>query len=1136
MPEPVLKSIFKWVVEQEKAALQKKNAEREAYLTSKGYEVDHEDQDERGAIKPYTLITPEEVALRYGVPEEDLINFLGNEVEKSESCQSLPFTLLLVFSYALMVINHDLAPWVNAVEDSIGFDITENANFAFSSDFMGFKNIDDVNSHADFWSWLARGFLPLIFNQRYQLAEGRNWDEPYVQQAAEFFDRRDRGVLLNYNRIVLGVRLSQERDLESDVAKTGKCPYAPMQPAYDKDCVGGIGSYELEPEVLIARKTTNPRREHWFYIHDDMEFVRQQIVSMEHNYWLDNRTQKVELAIPVYNAEYGLHTLIHCNFFFSRGGHIWKAIIPLSAFAKNFKSWHNYLYDFTWLICLLVIIVQEVLEILFVVKEYGGGGVMKQYAGFWNFIDWSSIAAGFGIVFMEYVNTTQTSKMNSELEALGKLDEDLQRAEYRDKGKDYFLAMEKQVHYSYSFRVVLAGYPLVIVFRLFKAFGAQPRLAVVTKTLVTARVDLVHFMLIFMSVFICYAIAGVVLFGREIASFTTVFRAFITCGRLMFGDFDWGEMKEVGRSDAFFWFVPFTILIVWILLNMLMAIVMDSYSEVTANMPDKETLWTQAKKTWKQKIKDRRGETVNLKVLLTKLKKYVKEMEKQRAQEALETESIESESEQGFEWGRDEQQGMNEGIVVERFRRDQLGYAIATHQSSTDFSDVQPGGSRRDANELDLSTPAWRPEWTPRPQYAYSDRSHSSALTSDKISKFMREEQQKNAKPTPIMTVAKLKELFPGGDLSSSQAKHVIRDAINAYYSVNKTTSSMDEVITSINKVDYMTRRLRKRTQARLRRQGGAQANPVASGRLFRESFQELRGARFDLTDWVDEDKKDVPLPAELFLTEKLASREATGDEAPISRSLSSLPTNSLRSREASGVYPGGNATILSDEHTVIAACRAAGIGPRYDDLRRMSLGRDVHVERCDDKDGTVLCAVEGVGSVWFPTAAFASKESPLGSAREEENLTEEQRRVRALEEELKVGKETIAMGMHTMREQKARLEELQALKREEMHMFKETRHEAVELTRENTERRVRFKYNQERLEQLIDERDEYFERVKSLVAENKRLEMRLGASDENGHNGYNGYNGNGYNGNGNRVHPLENGRYDDMDDPDSLV
>ena len=78
--------------------------------------------------------------------------------------------------------------------------------------------------------------------------------------------------------------------------------------------------------------------------------------------------------------------------------------------------------------------------------------------------------------------------------------------------------LESTVFYVNNFRLVMAAYPLIIILRLFKAFAAQPRLAMVTKTLETAGQELVEFGLVFMSVFVTFTISGVGLFGREVTS------------------------------------------------------------------------------------------------------------------------------------------------------------------------------------------------------------------------------------------------------------------------------------------------------------------------------------------------------------------------------------------------------------------------------------------------------------------------------------------------------------------------------------------------------------------------------------------------------------------------------------------
>merc|ERR1740130_2117836 len=99
-------------------------------------------------------------------------------------------------------------------------------------------------------------------------------------------------------------------------------------------------------------------------------------------------------------------------------------------------------------------------------------------------------------------------------------DEENNRAGFREQSQVVFDVLAEEVLAANNFRVILGTYPMLIVMRLFEAFSHQPRLSIVTSTLGDAMVDLVHFLLVFLSIYVTYAIAGVVLFGREVDGFT----------------------------------------------------------------------------------------------------------------------------------------------------------------------------------------------------------------------------------------------------------------------------------------------------------------------------------------------------------------------------------------------------------------------------------------------------------------------------------------------------------------------------------------------------------------------------------------------------------------------------------------
>ena len=107
-----------------------------------------------------------------------------------------------------------------------------------------------------------------------------------------------------------------------------------------------------------------------------------------------------------------------------------------------------------------------------------------------------------------------------------------------------------------------------------------------------------------------------VLFGQELEDFANIGRAFNTVFRIMLGDFDWDEMNDVGRLVAGIWFWTFTWLVVLVMLNMLLAIIMDVYTEVKGSMGNAETLFSQTREIFSRWRDQRRGRRVSLEYVL----------------------------------------------------------------------------------------------------------------------------------------------------------------------------------------------------------------------------------------------------------------------------------------------------------------------------------------------------------------------------------------------------------------------------------------------------------------------------------------------------------------------------------------
>jgi len=112
--------------------------------------------------------------------------------------------------------------------------------------------------------------------------------------------------------------------------------------------------------------------------------------------------------------------------------------------------------------------------------------------------------------------------------------------------------------------------------------------------LTRAAIDILHFGIVFGTVFIVFALSSLILWGQEVESFANHVRSLNNIYLLLLGDVDWPNMHPVGRPISYIYFWVFQWFVVLITLNMLIALVMDVYTEVWGEVGQAETLWSQA--------------------------------------------------------------------------------------------------------------------------------------------------------------------------------------------------------------------------------------------------------------------------------------------------------------------------------------------------------------------------------------------------------------------------------------------------------------------------------------------------------------------------------------------------------------
>ena len=128
---------------------------------------------------------------------------------------------------------------------------------------------------------------------------------------------------------------------------------------------------------------------------------------------------------------------------------------------------------------------------------------------------------------------------------------------------------------------------LLLIARCLKLMDFQPRLGIVTRSITLAGADLMHFIIIAGFVFLGYAMMAHLIFGNNIDYFRSFGSSVDTCFDILLGDISANaELRELPGLQGiagilFFW--SYMILVFMVLLNFLLAIIVDAFSEIKEN-------------------------------------------------------------------------------------------------------------------------------------------------------------------------------------------------------------------------------------------------------------------------------------------------------------------------------------------------------------------------------------------------------------------------------------------------------------------------------------------------------------------------------------------------------------------------
>ncbi|XP_022230207.2 polycystic kidney disease 2-like 2 protein [Drosophila obscura] len=127
---------------------------------------------------------------------------------------------------------------------------------------------------------------------------------------------------------------------------------------------------------------------------------------------------------------------------------------------------------------------------------------------------------------------------------------------------------------------MMAILAFLVWIKIFKFISFNKTLIQFTTTLRRCSKDLTGFSIMFGTVFLAYAQLGHLLFGTEHPDFHNFVTSVLTMIRMILGDFQYNLIQQSNRVLGPIYFLTYIVLVFFILLNMFLAIIMQTYNSV----------------------------------------------------------------------------------------------------------------------------------------------------------------------------------------------------------------------------------------------------------------------------------------------------------------------------------------------------------------------------------------------------------------------------------------------------------------------------------------------------------------------------------------------------------------------------
>ena len=347
----------------------------------------------------------------------------------------------------------------------------------------------------------------------------------------------------------------------------------------------------------------------YFDVRIDAAKVQKLLTFLVDGRFLDDATQTVQVELVSYNAEVGLFGYFRFIFTVLDTGDISWDYALRTVDANPLYSPLLTAFEVLALLFLSVNVVVECTEMINAIRQMK----MWEYVSSpFNWLDWT----GFVMQLLAWFTWLQIQSSVAGLQLESKGDyfvladptSNIRPFSTNATVEYQLLELVSNIKGLADVQVDFSIYQGIVVtiftFKVVKSLDFQPRMGLITRTLSKAGSNLVHYFVLFIFVFLGYFVVGNVIFGSQFGAMSTLPRAFESL-MFMFISFDsaqfYSQMQQAVKRDGasgieyslYIW--SFVFVNNLILLNILLAILVESYKAVAAESEEASTILADVK-------------------------------------------------------------------------------------------------------------------------------------------------------------------------------------------------------------------------------------------------------------------------------------------------------------------------------------------------------------------------------------------------------------------------------------------------------------------------------------------------------------------------------------------------------------